>query len=72
MERVQKLVQRGRWNGTIRHVETVMWAYWLDARQATAWLEGIVNGCCSEADALQQMGPLPPRASESLEDGALH
>lgn len=42
----------GRQNGTIRDVQTPVYAYLIDERRARAWVEGIVTGTISERDAL--------------------
>ncbi|MBN1681715.1 MAG: hypothetical protein JW966_15650 [Anaerolineae bacterium] len=42
----------GKQNGRIRSIETIIFAYCMDERDAVAWISDIVTGKISEAEAL--------------------
>ena len=64
-QNVEQMLLKGRRNGTIRNVDTITWAFFLEDMAARAWLDMIVNGDISEDDALMSMGPLPTQAAKN-------
>lgn len=53
--KLHEWVARGRQNGTIQDVSTVIWAYCMDEQQALNWIADIVTGKVCEGDALAAM-----------------
>lgn len=53
--KLHEWIARGRQNGTIQDVSTVIWAYCLDEQRALDWIADIVTGQVHECDALASM-----------------
>ncbi|MCD4686256.1 MAG: hypothetical protein K8S97_10005 [Anaerolineae bacterium] len=48
-------IDRGRSNGTIKNVLTVIWAYCIDEAEALRWVASIVTGETPEREALTSL-----------------
>lgn len=48
-------IDRGRSNGTIKHVLTVIWAYCIEESEALGWIASIVTGRTPEREALTSL-----------------
>lgn len=55
--KLHEWIDKGRANGTIGDVVTVIWAYCMDEPTALKWIAAIVSGQMSEHDALGALQP---------------
>jgi hypothetical protein len=60
-------ISKGRANGTIQNVATVIWAYCIDEPQALEWVAEIVSGHISEREALGALD-VPPCVDDVLSE----